>query len=271
MPKHGQLPAALTLAGSDSGCGAGIQADLKTFAALGVHGTTALTCITAQNPQEVSGVQAIPIQMVRMQLESIVKGFPVTAAKTGMLYSKAVIDLASDFFGSRPPIQLVVDPVMVSTSGSVLLKKDAVLRLEKRLFPLAALITPNLDEASILLKEKVDSVDALYPAAVRLYEKYGRPVLLKGGHLRGLKEAADVFVDGKNELLLTAPYISKVHTHGTGCTYSAAITAFLARGFSLEKSVTHAKRYITGAIKSSSRVGDQWVLDWFRNCKLKKV
>ena len=271
MPKHSDIPSALTLAGSDSGGGAGIQADLKTFAALGVHGTSAVTCVTAQNPQEVSGVQAVQARMVRLQLDSVLRGFPVMAAKTGMLFSKSIVETAADFFTSHLEVKLVVDPVMVATSGAVLLKKDAIQVLEKRLFPLATLITPNLDEAALLLKREIKSIDDLYPAAVQLFQAYGRPVLLKGGHLEGLKEAADVFVDGNDEFLLTAPYVKNVQTHGSGCTYSSAITAYLAKGLSLSKAVKKAKTYITGSIQASNRIEKQWALNWFWNRKMKKL
>ena len=149
MAKHVKLATALTVAGSDSGGGAGVQADLKTFHALGVHGVCGLTCVTAQNPQAVSGVQAVSIGMIKSQLDTLSQGFKIKAAKTGMLFSKSIIEVVADFFQSHPKMKLVVDPVMVSTSGVSLLKKEAVRVLVDRLFPLAHLITPNLDEASL--------------------------------------------------------------------------------------------------------------------------
>jgi hydroxymethylpyrimidine/phosphomethylpyrimidine kinase len=254
------LPIALTIAGSDSGGGAGIQADLKTFASLGVHGTSAITCITAQNPKRVLGIQACEPEIVRQQIEAIFSELRPAAVKTGMLYSNEIIRVIVNFFkrGRRPP--LVVDPVMVSTSDARLLKPSAIRTLMRELLPLATLVTPNLDEAQILLSRELRSVEDLRFAARQIYERFGCAALVKGGHLRTGKEAADIFYDGKTELLLTAPFIKGVSTHGTGCTYSAAIAALLARGETLTRAVICAKDYITQAIAHSRGVAGHRVL-----------
>jgi hydroxymethylpyrimidine/phosphomethylpyrimidine kinase len=255
------LPIALTIAGSDSGGGAGIQADLKTFAALGVHGTTAITCITAQNPRAVLGVQACQPAMVSRQLEAVFGALPPVAAKTGMLYSAGIIRAVAEFLRHHR-VRLVVDPVMVSTSGAQLLQPGAISVLKSDLFPMASLVTPNLRETEILLSRPVRSAEDIRAAARELHSRFGCAALVKGGHLRGLNVAVDILYDGKQELLLSAPFIRGVHTHGTGCTYAAAITAFLARGMPLAQAILKAKKYITRAIARSRRVGRETVLNW---------
>ena len=263
MPKRPHLPIALTIAGSDSGGGAGIQADLKTLASLGVHGTSAITCITAQNPRRVSGIQACRPDMVRRQMEAVFAELPPAAVKTGMLYSVEIIRVVSRFFQSGPRPALVVDPVMVSTSGARLLKRSAIALLTQELLPLAAVVTPNLDEAEILVGKKLRSVEDLREATREMRERFGCAALVKGGHLRGLREAVDLFYDGKHELLLSAPYVRGVSTHGTGCTYSAAIAGYLARGCSLLQAVQQAKEYITQAIAQSQFAAGHSLLNSF--------
>ena len=263
MSKRPQLPVALTIAGSDSGGGAGIQADLKTFAALGVHGTSAITCITAQNPGGVRGIQACSVDIVRQQVEAVFEELRPAAVKTGMLYSAPIIRVVAVFFRGRARLPLVVDPVMVSTSGAQLLKPAAVKALCAELLPLAALVTPNLDEAEILVGERLTSVADLRAAAWELHKRFGSAALVKGGHLRGLREAVDIFYDGRQELLLSAPFIRGVSTHGTGCTYSAAIAGHLALGCALSKAVQRAKEYITQAIAQSRTAAGQSVLNCF--------
>ena len=267
--KKQSLPIALTIAGSDSGGGAGIQADLKTFAVLGVHGTSAITCITAQNPKQVLGIQACKPKIVRQQIEAVFTELPPAAVKTGMLYSPEIIRVVVEFFkrGKRPP--LVIDPVMISTSGARLLKSSAVTLLKEELLTLATLVTPNLDEAEMLLGRKLKSVEALRSAAKELHETFGCAALVKGGHLRGGKEAVDIFYDGHNELLLTAPFIKGVRTHGTGCTYAAAITAYLALGHSLHVAVELAKEHITQAIAQHQTVAGHAVLNNFHAHQLR--
>jgi len=257
------LPVALTIAGSDSGGGAGIQADLKTFAALGVHGTCAITCITAQNPKRVIGIQACKPTIVRQQIDAVFAELRPNAVKTGMLFSQEIVRVVAEFFSRRNPPRLVVDPVMVSTSGARLLQPAAIRRITAELLPRALLVTPNLDEAEILVGRRLKSVEDLRWAAKDIHGRFGCAALVKGGHLRGQREAADIFYDGRTELLLTAPFVRGVSTHGTGCTYSAAITALLARGATLPKAVELAKTFITGAISQSNSVKAHSVLNPF--------
>lgn len=252
-------PIALTVAGSDSGGGAGIQADLKTFFSLGVHGTSALTCLTAQNPRRVTGIDPVTPRFLQLQLEALFAELPARAVKTGMLFRRNLIDVVRKFFGAMR-VPLVVDPVMVATSGSVLLQASAIKGMNL-LCEQATLITPNVDEAELLSGKKIKDEEDIRAVALELHSKFGCAVLLKGGHLSRGNEAIDVFRDGKSELLLSAPRIKGVATHGTGCTYSAAITAFLARGFSLQESVARAKQVITDAIANSISAGKYDVLN----------
>ena len=257
------VPTALTIAGSDSGGGAGIQADLKTFAALGCHGTSVITCITAQNPGGVRGIQACRPEIVRKQIEAVFDAFRPRAIKTGMLYSREIIEVVADCVSSRKHTRLVVDPVMVATSGARLLKPTAIAALRKRLLPLATLVSPNLDEAEILVGRKLKSVEDLRGAAQEIHREFGCAALVKGGHLRGLAEAVDIFYDGQTELLLSAPRVRGVSTHGTGCTYSAAVTGYIALGLPLARAVAEAKTFITQAIAQSLRTPKFPVLNPF--------
>jgi len=257
------IPCALTVAGSDSGGGAGIQADLKTFAALGVHGTSVITCLTAQNPKQVLAVEPASVRVIQAQLEALLAELPPDAIKTGMLFSAEVISTVASFLarrGSRKP--LIVDPVMVSTSGAALLQADAVEALRTKLLPLAELITPNVPEAEALTGDSIKEPEDLRGSARKLHKEFGCAVLLKGGHLAGVNEAIDIFYDGKEELLLSAPFVRGISTHGTGCTYSAAIAAYRARGKLLAQAVGLAKDYITRAISNSARVCKHDVLSW---------
>lgn len=259
MSVRSHRPVALTIAGSDSGGGAGIQADLKTFAALCVHGTSVITCVTAQNPREVRAVHPLPVSMVRAQLEAVCTELPPRAVKTGMLYSAALIREVARFpLPHAPP--LVVDPVMVATSGAQLLQPSAVRALAAELLPRATLITPNLPEAELLLGHRLHSIEDLREAARALHQRHGCAVLIKGGHLPGLRHAVDLLYDGRHEWLLQAPRIPNRHTHGTGCTYAAAITAYLARGYALTRAVALAKHFITRAIARSYRAAGHEVL-----------
>jgi hydroxymethylpyrimidine/phosphomethylpyrimidine kinase len=267
MAKQRKQPVALSIAGSDSGGGAGIQADLKTFAALGVHGTTAITCLTAQNPAGVLGVQAAKPEMVRLQIEAVFAELPPVAVKTGMLYSKEIIRVVADFFKAEKKktrgAKLIVDPVMIATSGAALLKSSAMKCLQEELFPLADLITPNLDEAQALVERDLSTVEDLRLAAKLLFDKYGCAALVKGGHLKDMLEAVDCFYDGDQELLLTSPFVKGVSTHGTGCTYSAAIAGYMALGCSLAYAAELAKNYISQAIAESIPVKRHTVLNHF--------
>ena len=264
MTNRRPWPVALTIAGADSGGGAGIQADLKTFAALGVHGTSAIACLTAQNPKQVLAVEACSPKMLRRQIEAVFAELNPAALKTGMLFSEKNISVVANFFqNSKLKIQnlkLVVDPVMVSTSGARLLQPAAEKILREKLLPLAALVTPNLDEAEILAGRKISSPEDLRSAARKIHGRYGCAVLVKGGHLKNSRMAIDVFFDGETELLLSAPFVKGVSTHGTGCTYSAAICAALALGHDLPGAVEIGKNFITAAITNSYKIGGYFAL-----------
>src|ERR1035437_1181548 len=264
MIKRKKLPVALTIAGSDSGGGAGIQADLKTFAALGVHGTSAIACLTAQNPKHVLAVEPCSPKMLRQQLEAVFAELNPAAVKTGMLFSAKNISVVADFFRNlklkTKNLKLIVDPLMISTSGAKLLEPAAIKILTEKLLPLAALVTPNLDEAEILAGQKISSIEAMRGAAREIFSRFGCAVLLKGGHLKNSREAADIFFDGETELLLSAPFVKGVRTHGTGCTYSAAICAALALGHDLPRAVEIGKNFITSAIANSYRIGNHFAL-----------
>jgi hydroxymethylpyrimidine/phosphomethylpyrimidine kinase len=269
-----ELHIALAIAGSDSGGGAGIQADLKTFAALGVHGTCAIACLTAQNPRRVLGVEACPPKMLRRQIEAVFEELPPRAVKTGMLYSAENISVVATFFQNRKSEignrKLVMDPVMVSTSGARLLKPSAEKLLKEKLLPLAALATPNLDEAEILTGLKIRSPEDLRAAARMIFSRYGCAALVKGGHLKNSREAIDIFFDGETELLLSAPFVRGVSTHGTGCTYSAAICGALALGHDLPHAVKIGKEFITTAISNSCRIGKHFALGTFQTAAARR-
>lgn len=250
---------ALTIAGSDSGGGAGVQADLRVFNELGVHGTTVLTCVTAQNPLGVTAVQPIRPLVVRRQLEAVFGELKPQAVKTGMLFSAALVREVAAALSQQPGLPFVLDPVMIATSGARLLKPDAVRALQSRLCPLATLLTPNRDEAEALADLSIRHPDDLRRAARALRDRFGCAVLVKGGHLPG-PEAVDLFWDGREEWLLVAPRVRGVSTHGTGCTYSAAIVAGLCRGLPLPTAVVQAKAFISQAIAASAKVGSHWVL-----------
>jgi hydroxymethylpyrimidine/phosphomethylpyrimidine kinase len=255
-------PVVLTIAGSDSSCGAGAQADLKTFSSLGCHGLTAITCIVAETPGRVRSIQSVKPEIVRDQLEVLLAAYPVAAIKTGMLFSTPIIRAVAGVLSSikkLPP--LVIDPVMVASSGDPLLKADALTAYEKHLFPLATLITPNLDELGILTGFYPASLNEMRMAGKRLAAASGSAILLKGGHLKG-RTATDILLSSDwEEQEYSAPFIKGVETHGTGCTYSAAIAAGLAKGLSLPKAVASAKKFITRAIRDSLRWGKVQALD----------
>jgi hydroxymethylpyrimidine/phosphomethylpyrimidine kinase len=255
MKASGTTAVALTVAGSDSGGGAGIQADLKTFRAFGVFGTSAITCITAQNPARVSAVQAVEPRVVVEQIDRVFEAFKVRAAKTGMLYDAMIIAAVADNFRRRKFRRLVVDPVMVATSGALLLKKDAISSLKTELLPLAAVVTPNLAEAEVLWQRRIHALDDLRAAARALAERFGVPFVVKGGHLPGAKQAVDVLFDGRRLHQFIGPLIHNVRPHGAGCTFSAAIAANLALGRSLAESIGRAKVFVTKAIRDSIRLG----------------
>ncbi len=267
-------PVALTIAGSDSGGGAGIQADLKTFAALGVHGACAITSVTAQHPQGVLAIERVSPRLVQQQIEAVFEGLPPVAVKTGMLFSATNIGVITDFFRSRAvvrpqarlkssckPVFLIVDPVMLATSGSRLLTPAAINRLLHDLLPLATLVTPNLSEAAVLGGQAIANIEDMRHSAKKIHARFGCAVLLKGGHLPDSTGAVDVFFDGRDELMLVAPRIRNIRTHGTGCTYSAAVTAALASGSDLPGAVKIAKDFITAAIAGSYLAGGHYSLN----------
>jgi len=251
------VPVALTVAGSDSSAGAGIQADLKTFSAFGVYGLTAVTCVVAEIPGKVSRIEPLSSGIVREQIEVLVKNFHIGAIKTGLLCSAEVISaVANTIRGtsrmSAPRIPVVIDPVIVATSGDSLLEPAAIEAYEKELFPLATLITPNLDEAERLLGTEIKDRQSMHRAGKELEREFGTAILLKGGHLAGAAALDLLFVDRK-VVKFSAPFVTGVETHGTGCTYSAAITAGIASGLSLEKAIGRAKKFVTEAIAQHFR------------------
>jgi hydroxymethylpyrimidine/phosphomethylpyrimidine kinase len=246
------LPRALTIAGSDSGAGAGIQADLKTFAALGVYGLSALTAITAQNTRGVRAALDLPTRLIEAQIDAVLEDIGVDAAKTGMLSSPAIIEAVAGRV-RKWKLRLVVDPVMRAKGGDPLLQPDALATLCSALLPLAEVITPNLPEAEVLTGQRIETLDDMRRAAQFIHEQGPRYVVVKGGHRT--TEPVDVYFDGSRFVELRAERIQTPHTHGTGCTFSAAITAFLARSFPVEKAVAEAKWYVTEAIRHAPGLG----------------
>jgi hydroxymethylpyrimidine/phosphomethylpyrimidine kinase len=244
---------ALTIAGSDSGGGAGIQADLKTFSALGVYGMSVITSITAQNTIAVTGIQNLELPIIEKQIDAVMSDIGANAVKTGMLSTAGIIDIVSMGLAKFKVKKLVVDPVMVAKSGDKLLQDNAVHALVHQLIPLAQVVTPNIPEAEVLTGEKINSLDDMEKACRRILEMGCKSVVVKGGHLR--KDAVDVFYDGKKIHHLTGKRFRTKNTHGTGCTFSAAIVAYLAQGRSTLESVRLSKKYITAAIAHSYSVG----------------
>ena len=254
-------PVALTIAGSDNSAGAGIQADLKAFSRFGCYGLTAVTCVVAEVPGQVAAIQPVKPEIVASQIALSFQAFPVGAAKTGMLFSTPIIEAVAQEL-ARVKIPLVIDPVMVASSGDPLLKKSAVSAYLRLLFPRAALVTPNLDELQILAGRPVRNLEEMKEAGRVLVDRHGCAFLLKGGHLRG-KRAVDFLATQEGFQEFSAPFVRGVETHGTGCTYSASITAGLALGKSLAKAVAAGKRHITRAIAGSLHWGKTCALDQF--------
>jgi hydroxymethylpyrimidine/phosphomethylpyrimidine kinase len=245
---------ALTIAGSDSGGGAGIQADLKTFTAFQVYGLSVLTAITAQNTLGVQGVETLPPDFVALQIRSVLSDIGADAGKTGMLATKEIVAAVAEGVREFQLPNLVVDPVMVSATGHRLLDEDAVEAVKTLLFPLATVVTPNLDEATILWGEKVNDLNGMKEAAKAIEALGPRYVLVKGGHLSGPK-IFDVLYDGKRFEVWDTPKIPTEHTHGSGCTISAAIAAGLAKGHKVKEAVDTAQRYIHAAIRTAVKIG----------------
>ncbi|WP_415885556.1 bifunctional hydroxymethylpyrimidine kinase/phosphomethylpyrimidine kinase [Neptuniibacter sp. QD37_6] len=247
------IPNVLTIAGSDSGGGAGIQADLKTFSAIGAYGTSAITVLTAQNTQSVKSVYPVSADFLLQQLDAVFDDIEINAVKTGMLGNSDMVLTVASFLKSKN-VPLVIDPVMVSTSGSKLLSDDGIDSLVKHLIPIADIITPNLPEAAAMLgqsepKDRTGMADM----AAELLELGAKQVLLKGGHLQG-EECPDIYYDGQEFIEFLSPRVNTNNTHGTGCTLAAAITAYLAKGESPATAVKLAKDYITSALRGADKL-----------------
>lgn len=251
--KRALVAKALTIAGSDSGAGAGIQADLKTFAAMEVYGTSVITAITAQNTVGVTRILELDPDLVAAQIDAVIDDIGADALKTGMLANSAIIDTVAVKVRHHRLHNLVVDPVMVAKSGDLLLRADAIEALRSLLIPLATVVTPNLPEAEQLTGIQGEKTKDIREAAKRILAMGAKTVVIKGGHRKG--PAIDLFYDGRRFRELSAPRVRSSNTHGTGCTFSAAVAARLARGDAVEQAVDRAKRYITQAIRRGYGVG----------------
>jgi len=240
-------PTALTIAGSDSGGGAGIQADLKTFTALGVFGTSAITCITAQNPKAVTAIEPVSTKLIAAQIKAVTSGFTVSATKTGMLFSAEIIQSVVRTLGRVESGPLTVDPVMISTSGTRLLRRDAMEALFRELLPMADVITPNVQEAEVLAGCRIHTLEDLKKATRLIAKRFGAACVAKGGHLTG-GQVTDVLCLDDDLSLYTLPRVRIRSTHGTGCTFSAALTAALAQGETLHEAVAIAKRFVADTL-----------------------
>lgn len=247
-----ELKRALTIAGSDSGGGAGIQADLKTFAALGVFGASAITALTAQNTMSVLGIFPVSPEFVALQIDAVVTDIGADAVKTGMLSNSDIIETVAGKIREHGLGPLVVDPVMVAKSGDALLEPEARDALVQKLLPLAAVVTPNLPEAEVLCGFSITDLEGMKKAARAIHEKGPKTVVVKGGHLLGTDFSTDLFFDGKEFEELTERRIDTRNTHGTGCTFASAIAARLALGDSTREAVRAAKRYVTRVLKASA-------------------
>lgn len=247
---------ALTIAGSDSGGGAGIQADLKTFTALGVYGMSVVTSITAQNTLGVSGIYDLPPEFVKSQLIAVLSDIGVDAVKTGMLSTTEIIEVVCQSLREYSVKRLVVDPVMRAKSGDRLLKPEAERALRSSLFPLAMLVTPNIPEAEALTGRQISTIEDMKECARIILDDGPQAVLVKGGHHEGIPAAIDILFDGRNFYAFVSPRIVTKNTHGTGCTFSAAIAAYLSRGEDLLEAVSQAKAYVTEAIRHSFSLGN---------------
>lgn len=249
------MKVALTIAGSDSGGGAGIQADVKAMQANGVFAASVIAAVTAQNTVAVTNAFELPLEVIEAQIDAVFDDIPISATKTGMLSSAEIISLVARKIEEREAQPLVVDPVMISKSGFRLLKEDAVETLKAKLLPLATVVTPNAHEAEDLTGIRITSIEAAKEAARAIHRLGAKAVLVKGGHIEEDDEAIDVLFDGKQTYSFAAPRIKTKNTHGTGCTYASAIAANLARGFTLRESIARSKRYVTDAIRHGFSIG----------------
>ncbi|NIP38715.1 MAG: bifunctional hydroxymethylpyrimidine kinase/phosphomethylpyrimidine kinase [Candidatus Dadabacteria bacterium] len=250
-----ETPTALTIAGSDSGGGAGIQADLKTFTAHKVYGMSVLTSITAQNTKKVLGIHNLSPEFIGLQLVAVATDFEVNAAKTGMLSTVPIIKSIADQIRRYKIPNLVVDPVMISKSGARLLQKEAETSLKNDIIPLAFVVTPNIPEAEVITDMKIGSIEDMKESAEKIKRMGPRNVLIKGGHLKQNKDAVDILYSGDDFYEIATKWIKTKNTHGTGCTYSAAICANLAKGIDVLEAVSMAKDYVTAAIEKSFNIG----------------
>lgn len=243
-------PVILAIAGSDCSGGAGIQADMKTISALGGYAATAITAVTVQNTLGVSAVHAVPVEIVRGQIEAVMADLHPVAVKIGMIYEEIAVKVVADCLRKYAPEQVVYDPVMVSTSGRVLMEERAIKLIERELFPLTSLITPNLDEAEILTGRKITSLGEMKEAAAGLSVMYGTSVLLKGGHLDGDEMTDVLYTNGESYLYKEKKIVTR-NLHGTGCTLSSSIATYLALGYDVKEAVGKAKTYVSGAIAAA--------------------
>lgn len=261
MSRPAPVPVVLTIAGSDSGGGAGIQADLKTFTALGVFGTSAIAALTAQNPRRVTGIQPVSASFVVKQIDAVTAEFPVAAVKTGMLFSPAIIRAVAGALVKHRGVPVVVDPVMIATSGARLLKEDAVRSLCSDLIPRATVVTPNVPEAEVLSGIRIRSLKDLRAAACMISDRFGVACVAKGGHVGGAS-VVDVLSVGGSPTCYDSPRVKVRETHGTGCTFSAALAASLALGEPLEDAVAAAKAFVTRALRTARPAGRHYPLNF---------
>lgn len=250
-----RIPRALTIAGSDSGGGAGIQADLKTFTAFSVFGISVITSITAQNTRSVLGIRDLPPEFVELQIDAVLSDIGADAVKTGMLSNEEIILAVAGKIKEYRVEKLVIDPVMRAKGGDVLLKSEAEKALIEELLPLSFIVTPNIPEAEALSGIPISSIQDMKKAAKKIKSLGARNVLIKGGHLENTSESTDILYDGKDFYNFSTPRIETKNTHGTGCTYSSAICAGLAKGLYLTEAIEGAKRYVTEAIRRSFNLG----------------
>lgn len=266
------IKVALTVAGSDSGGGAGIQADLKTFQELGVYGTSAITAVTAQNTQGVHSVYPIEVEGVVAQMRAVLDDFDVKACKTGMLFSAEIISAVAALVKEYAPIPLVIDPVMIAKGGQSLLQQQAIQALKEELIPLATIVTPNIPEAEVLTGMTIRTDEDIHRAAKKIMKLGAKAVVMKGGHRSDVLDAKDYFLDSDGQsFTVTTPWIQTKDTHGTGCTFAAALTSFLAKGYSLSDAVAEAKQFIQAAIEDGLHLGSgHGPTNHWAYCKLKR-
>ncbi|MDA3797580.1 MAG: bifunctional hydroxymethylpyrimidine kinase/phosphomethylpyrimidine kinase [Kiritimatiellae bacterium] len=256
----------MTIAGSDSGGGAGVQADLKTFESIGVFGTSAITCVTAQNPDEVTGIESISVELIQKQILTVVNSFDVAAIKTGMLFSQEIICGVAGVLKRLNNAAIVLDPVMIATSGSNLLQDSAVEALKHELLPLAKVITPNIPEAEVLLQRDIKGLAEARMAVEELSHMFSIDVVLKGGHLEEGKDVYDLLFCENRLHEYVLPKVKVDENHGTGCTFAAALTAYLALGNNLPDAVKKSKEFVTNALKYAVKMGKHQPLNWSHGC-----